>query len=188
MAACAMPVPNSQYRMNVGPIVEATMVKGRLGRPSRSRRPAGGARRARSGEVEEYFAETPSPGDTFLLPGEVLTFHGTHRGCGPASRGLADGDRSEDYPAMPGANSSLSTYLPAAGARAIWPIRGLARLPEQLVALLDLQKVRSRLAGPGTTCWVETFYARGGAPIVRGLCLQGRSRIRLLGNAGSRAG
>jgi ATP-dependent helicase Lhr and Lhr-like helicase len=48
------------YRMNVGTIVEATMVKVRLGR-ARARGAAVGRGGRVLGEVEEYFAETLTP-------------------------------------------------------------------------------------------------------------------------------
>ena len=55
------------------------MIKVRLGRAPRARPgtvlPRGGRV---LGEIEEYFAETMTPGDTFLFAGEVLRFEGIH--------------------------------------------------------------------------------------------------------------
>ncbi len=73
----ANPRVAQQYRLNVGTIVEADMLKVRL---VRSR--AGGAGHsgpiARGGrilgQVEEYFIETLSPGNTFVFAGEVLRY------------------------------------------------------------------------------------------------------------------
>ena len=71
-----------RYRMNIGTIVEADMIKVRL---VRSR--AAGAMVPRGGrllgEVEEYFIETLTPGDTFVfaptfLGAIVLDFYLTH--------------------------------------------------------------------------------------------------------------
>src|SRR6185312_11199908 len=65
------------YRMNVGTIVEADMLKVRL---VRSRAKGGGpsgpiARGGRMlGQVEEYFIETLTPGDTFVFAGEILRY------------------------------------------------------------------------------------------------------------------
>ncbi|MFY8152010.1 MAG: helicase-related protein, partial [Hyphomicrobiales bacterium] len=68
-----------QYRMNVGTIVESTMLKVRLGR-GRAGKPGQPSQVTRGGrilgEVEEYFAETMTPGDTFIFAGEVLRFEG----------------------------------------------------------------------------------------------------------------
>ena len=71
------PMVAQRYRMNVGTIVEADMLKVRLVR-SRS----GGAGRtgpiARGGrvlgEVEEYFIEMLTPSDTFVFAGEILKY------------------------------------------------------------------------------------------------------------------
>ena len=73
----ANPMVAQRYRMNVGTIVEADMLKVRL---VRSR--AGGkghtgpiARGGRVlGEVEEYFIEMLVPGDTFVFAGEILKY------------------------------------------------------------------------------------------------------------------
>jgi ATP-dependent helicase Lhr and Lhr-like helicase len=65
-----------RYRLNVGTIVESEMLKVRLvGVRNR------GGRRTLSpgrvlGEVEEWFIEQLSPGDTFVFAGQVLRFEG----------------------------------------------------------------------------------------------------------------
>ncbi len=69
----------SSYRMNVGAIVEEAMLEVRLvrsrggGSEGRPARPAD-ARAACSGEIEEYFIEGLTVGDTFVFAGEVLRF------------------------------------------------------------------------------------------------------------------
>ena len=66
-----------QYRLNVGTIVEATHDQGAARQDARARGPAPCCRAGRIlGEIEEYFAETLTPGDTFLFAGEVLRFEG----------------------------------------------------------------------------------------------------------------
>ena len=66
-----------QYRLNVGTIVESPMIKVRLARSSRKRPGTVVPRGGRVlGELEEYFAETMTPGDTFVFAGEVLRFEG----------------------------------------------------------------------------------------------------------------
>ena len=62
-----------RYRMNVGTIVEADMIKVRLVRSRRSGAvvPRGGRI---LGEVEEYFIETLTLGDTFVFAGEILRY------------------------------------------------------------------------------------------------------------------
>ena len=61
-----------RYRLNVGTIVEADMLKVRLVRSRASRMVPRGGRLL--GEVEEYFVETMVPGDTFVFAGEVLKY------------------------------------------------------------------------------------------------------------------
>ena len=70
-----------RYRMNVGTIVEADMIKVRLVRSRRSGAvvPRGGRI---LGEVEEYFIETLTVGDTFVFAGEILQIRGADRGRG----------------------------------------------------------------------------------------------------------
>ena len=62
-----------RYRMNVGTIVEADMLKVRLVRSRALGKmiPRGGRL---LGEVEEYFIETLTPGDTFVFAGEILQY------------------------------------------------------------------------------------------------------------------
>src|SRR5918997_3686642 len=67
-----------QYRLNIGTIIEATMIKVRLGRASRASPGTVLPRGKVLGEIEEYFAETMTVGDTFVFAGEVLRFEGIH--------------------------------------------------------------------------------------------------------------
>jgi ATP-dependent Lhr-like helicase len=66
------------YRMNVGTIVEAPLVKVRLAGRRGKRRPGIGPLTGGRllGEVEEYFIEQLQIGDTFALGGEVVRFEG----------------------------------------------------------------------------------------------------------------
>ena len=100
-----------RYRMNVGTIVEADMLKVRLVR-SRS----GGAGRtgpiARGGrvlgEVEEYFIEMLTPGDTFVFAGEILKYEALVENEVYVSRSNATDPK---VPAYEGGKFPLSTYL-----------------------------------------------------------------------------
>ena len=67
------------YRLNVGTIVESPMIKVRLG--GRKKSGKAGQQRLLSGgrvlgEMEEWFLEQLSPGDTFIFAGEILRFEG----------------------------------------------------------------------------------------------------------------
>ncbi len=63
--------------MNIGTIIEAATVTVRMARGgARQARHAAAGGGRRLGEIEEDFAETLTPGDTFLFAGEVLRFEG----------------------------------------------------------------------------------------------------------------
>ena len=73
----ANPMVAQRYRMNVGTIVEADMLKVRLVRSRATGKGHTGpiARGGRVlGEVEEYFIEMLVPGDTFVFAGEILKY------------------------------------------------------------------------------------------------------------------
>ena len=61
------------------------------------------------GEIEEYFAETLTPGDTFLFAGEVLRFEGIHEDEVLATRATAGTDPK--IPSYAGGKFPLSTFL-----------------------------------------------------------------------------
>ncbi len=99
-----------QYRLNVGTIVEAPMLRVRLARLK------GGALKPSSmlaagrvlGEVEEYFIEQLTPGDTFVFAGEVLRFEGLRETDAIVTRAHATEPK---VPAYEGGKFPLSTYL-----------------------------------------------------------------------------
>src|SRR5690242_19880698 len=68
----AHPRVAQQYRINIGTIVEADMLKVRLVRSRASKVIPRGGRLL--GQVEEYFIESMTPGDTFVFAGEVLKY------------------------------------------------------------------------------------------------------------------
>jgi ATP-dependent Lhr-like helicase len=162
----ANPRVAQQYRLNVGTIVEETMVKVRLVRSRHvGQRPtgigAGGhgptgliARGGRLlGELEEYFIEGLTPGDTFVFGGEVLRFETMAEDEAYVSRAHSEDPK---VPAYMGGKFPLSTYL-AARVRALisqpaaWPA-----LPAQVRDWLGIQQWRSRVPQPGELL-VETF-------------------------------
>lgn len=134
----ANPQVAQQYRLNVGTIVESTMLKVRLA----SAKSRYGGRVL--GEVEEYFVETMSPGDTFVFAGEVLEYLTIHENEVRVARSSA---REPRVPSYAGGKFPLSTFL-AARVRALLsePARW-ASLPGQVRDWLELQKLRSRLPG-----------------------------------------
>jgi ATP-dependent helicase Lhr and Lhr-like helicase len=141
-----------QYRLNVGTIIEQPMLRVRLGRPR-----AGVARGGRVlGQIEEYFLEQLTQGDTFRFAGRVLRFEGIRENEAFASP--ADKEDAS-IPSFEGGKFPLTTYL-ASQVRAILadPARWVA-LPEQVREWLGYQQERSVLPGPSDLL-VETFPHR----------------------------
>jgi ATP-dependent Lhr-like helicase len=148
----ANPMEAQRYRMNVGTIVEADMLKVRL---VRSR--AAGAIVPRGGrllgEVEEYFVETMTPGDTFVFAGEILKYEAIVEDQVYVSRSNASDPK---VPAYEGGKFPLSTYL-AARVRAILASpKAWQALPDQVREWLEIQQWRSLLPRAGDLL-VETF-------------------------------
>ena len=143
------------YRLNVGTIVEAPMLRVRLARAK------GGALKPSSmlapgrvlGEVEEYFIEQLIPGDSFVFAGEVLRFEALRENDAIVTRAHATEPK---VPSYEGGKFPLSTYL-AERVRALladgrdWP-----RLPGQVSDWLRLQAEFSAVPGPDEIL-VETF-------------------------------
>ena len=147
----AHPVVAQRYRLNVGTIVEADMLKVRLVRSRASKLIPRGARLL--GEVEEYFIETLVPGDTFVFGGEILKYEALVEDEVYVSRATAEDPK---VPAYEGGRFPLSTYL-ADRVRAIIsdPLAWRA-LPEQVREWLEIQKWRSQVPGRRDLL-VETF-------------------------------
>ena len=141
-----------RYRMNVGTIVEADMLKVRLVR-ARGRSafiPRGGKL---LGQVEEYFIEMLTLGDTFVFAGEILKYEALVEDEVYVSRSTASDPK---VPAYEGGKFPLSTYL-AARVRALLAEPSAWRvLPDQVREWLEIQQWRSLLPAPGDLL-VETF-------------------------------
>ena len=144
-----------QYRMNVGTIIEATMLKVRL---SRSARGAPGTvipKRGRVlGEIEEGFCEAMSPGDTFIFGGEVLRFEGIHEDEVMATRTREGTDPK--IPTYAGSKFPLSTFLAARVRRLLADPAEWERLPMGAGEWLDQQRQRSLIPDAGELL-IETF-------------------------------
>jgi ATP-dependent helicase Lhr and Lhr-like helicase len=143
-----------QYRLNVGTIVEATMIKVRVGRKPRARPGTVLPRGRILGEIEEYFAETLTPGDTFLFAGEVLRFEGIHEDEVIATRTSAGTEPK--IPAYDGGKFPLSTFLAARVRDLLADPFEWDRLPPQMTEWLLQQRRRSVVPGPRDLL-VETF-------------------------------
>ncbi|HLY58265.1 MAG TPA: ligase-associated DNA damage response DEXH box helicase [Stellaceae bacterium] len=154
-----------KYRMNIGTIVEAAVLKVRLR--------GGGV----LGEVEEYFAQGLVAGDTFIFAGRLLAFERIKDmavECSPAH-----GSAEPKVPIFEGGKLPLTTWL-AERVRTILsdPARWGA-LPEEVQEWLRLQRWKSVLP-QAEGLLVETF-PRGGRWYLIAYCFEGRPAHQTLG-------
>jgi ATP-dependent Lhr-like helicase len=140
-----------RYRMNVGTIVEADMLKVRLMRSRASKHVRRGGRLL--GEVEEYFIETMVPGDTFVFAGEILKYEALVEDEVYVSRTTATDPK---VPAYEGGKFPLSTYLAARVRDLLAHPQHWRELPVQVREWLEIQQWRSLLPGERDLL-VETF-------------------------------
>lgn len=150
-----------QYRMNVGTIVESTMLKVRLGRargarPSQMARPVLGGKVL--GEIEEYFAETLVAGDTFIFAGQVLRFDGIAGSDAVCSRAPPGTDPK--IPSYAGGKFPLSTFLAARVRAMLADPAQWAGMPAEVGEWLRLQDIKSVLPN-ASDLLVETFPRSG---------------------------
>ncbi|MCW5674678.1 MAG: ligase-associated DNA damage response DEXH box helicase [Xanthobacteraceae bacterium] len=168
-----------QYRMNVGTIVEAAMLRVRLIRgSSKAQETRGGvARRGRMlGQVEEYFAENLAPGDTFIFGGEILKFEGISENEVLVSRTKS---AEPKIPAYDGGKFPLSTFLAEGVRKLIAEPEHWRVLPAAVRDWLELQALHSELPQPGNLL-VETFW-RGGRNYLVCYPFEGRLAHQTLG-------
>ncbi len=168
-----------RHRMNVGTIIEAPMLNVRLARrtgaskPQRGRgnrglvRPdevsSGGAQGATLmggkmlGQIEEWFTDQLSPGDTFMFAGQILSFEGVSGGDCLVSRSSAEDPK---IPSFEGGKFPYSTYLAARVRELVHNPDRWSLLPEQVHDWLEIQKRKSKLPAPDSLL-VETFPRAG---------------------------
>jgi ATP-dependent Lhr-like helicase len=155
-----------QHRMNIGTIVEEPLLKVRLaGR-------GGGA----LGEVEEYFANMLSPGDTFMFAGRLLRFLRIRETTVEAAEG---GDGEPAVPAYAGGRMPMTTNLADRVRTMIQDPSTWGAFPEPVREWLAMQKKVSRLPGPHDLL-VETF-PRGDRFYLVAYCFEGRNAHQTLG-------
>jgi ATP-dependent Lhr-like helicase len=145
------PVVAQRYRLNVGTIIEADMLKVRLVRSRASKLIPRGGRLL--GRVEEYFVETMVPGDTFVFAGEILKYEALVEDEVYVSRATSEDPK---VPAYEGGKFPLSTYLADRVRGIISDPQAWRGLPEQVREWLEIQQWRSQLPGRHELL-VETF-------------------------------
>ncbi len=146
------PMTAQRYRMNIGTIVEADMLKVRLvrSRASKTMIPRGGRL---LGQIEEYFIETLSPNDTFVFGGEILKFEALVEDEVYVSRAASEDPK---VPSYAGGKFPLSTYLAARVRDILADHSAWQALPAQVRDWLKIQEWRSLLPRAGDLL-VETF-------------------------------
>ncbi len=134
----------AQHRLNAGIIVEATMLTVRF-------------KNGRTlGKVEEGFAATLSPGDTFFFAGMSLEVMAVDTED-VLVRATA---RPARIPTYGGARMPLSTNLADRVRGFLWDRSEWPRFPNDVREWLEIQALRSRLPEPGQLL-VETFPREG---------------------------
>ncbi|ABD86318.1 ligase-associated DNA damage response DEXH box helicase [Rhodopseudomonas palustris] len=150
------PRVRQMYRLNVGTIVEDTMLKVKLVRSSRDGGGHTGAlgRGGRMlGQIEEYFIEQLLIGDTFVFGGEVVRYESLVEDVAYVSRAH---DKDARVPSYMGGKFPLSTYLAERVRKLLADQRAWSTLPDQVRDWLSLQASLSLV--PGTReLVVETF-------------------------------
>ena len=168
------------YRMNVGTIIEAAMLKVRVvrgrGTGPGPHKPLGRGGGRVLGDIEEGFLETLVPGDTFLFAGEILALQGIVENEALCARVTSEAPK---VPSYAGGKFPLSTYL-AAGVRAMLSNpQAWGALPDQVQDWLRLQQEKSAIV-PAEALLVETF-PRGGRHFLVAYPFEGRLAHQTLG-------
>jgi ATP-dependent Lhr-like helicase len=105
------------------------------------------------GEVEEYFIETLSPGNTFVFAGEVLRYEALVNDEVYVSRTT---DPDPQVPSYEGGKFPLSTYLAERVRKLLAEPPAWSALPDQVREWLAIQQLRSRVPNVRELL-VETF-------------------------------
>ena len=164
--AIASPDHARRYRMNVGTIVEAPMLKVKAGRGQVL------------GEVEEDWANGLTPGDTFLFTGRLLEFveiRDTNLVCRNASKSRTE----PSVPIYGGNRMPLSTHLAERVRDMMCDPAKWNEFPSQVREWLELQQQFSVLPTPNKLL-VETF-PRGAKHYLVAYCFEGRLAHSTLG-------
>jgi ATP-dependent Lhr-like helicase len=158
-----------QHKMNIGTIVEAPTLKIRLVGKK-------GGFGAPLGEVEEYFVNMLTPGDTFMFAGRLLKFIRLRETIVEVTEG-SDGEPK--VPAYAGGRMPMTTNLADRVRSMLHDPTCWHLFPEDVQEWLKLQKTRSKLPGPANLL-VETF-PRGGRWYMVAYCFEGRNAHQTLG-------
>ena len=134
-----------RHRLNTGAIVGVAILNLRLV----GRRGAG----RKIGEIEEWYVEGLTPGDTFIFAGEVWRFEGILNIDVLVTRSAA---KEPKIPSWGGSKFPLSTYLAKRVRRLIHDEAGWRKLPDDVREWLEAQKEHAGVPSPDDL-QVETF-------------------------------
>lgn len=139
-------------RMNIGTIQDTDTLKVRM-RRNRGSKPLG--------EIEEGFAATLTPGDTFLIGGQIVKYEGLREMTVEVSRDSAKKPKIATFMGTKFATSTqLSSRVQSIFTQDSWP-----DLPAHTAEWLELQRTRSQLPQPGRLL-IESFPHDGRAQTV----------------------
>ena len=160
------------YRLNVGVIVEDPMVEIRL--QSRGKPAGSGGRRL--GQLEEYFIEQLSVGDTFVFAGDVLRFEGLREDAAYVTRTQ---DPEAEIPSYNGGKFPLSTFLAQRVREMVSSPERWHHLPAPVQEWLKIQEWRSVVPKPGQL--LVEFFPRGNRHYLVCYPFEGRLAHQTLG-------
>ncbi|MEM8551510.1 MAG: ligase-associated DNA damage response DEXH box helicase [Pseudomonadota bacterium] len=162
-----------QYRLNFGTIVEVPNLAVRLVGKRGNTLTRGGRV---LGQIEEYFLNTLTPGDTFLFSGQCLRLEGIRDNDALVTKSQM---KEPKIPYYGGSKFPLTTYLATVVRGMLADPSGRDHLPTQVRDWLDLQAERSRLPARGELL-VETF-PRGKRHYIVAYPFEGRLAHQTLG-------
>jgi ATP-dependent Lhr-like helicase len=128
------------------------------------------------GQIEEYFLETLSPGDTFLFGGEILSLQGIVENEALVARANSDAPK---VPSYAGGKFPLSTWLAQRVRQLLSTPRAWSSLPAQVADWLELQQHFSMLP-PAGDLLLESF-PRGNRHFIVAYPFEGRLAHQTLG-------
>jgi ATP-dependent Lhr-like helicase len=160
------------YRLNAGVIVEDPMVDIKL--QSRGKPAGSGGRRL--GQLEEYFIEQLSPGDTFIFSGQVLRFEGLRETGAFVTK---SNDPEAEIPSYNGGKFPLSTFLAQRVREMVSNPQDWHKLPEPVQEWLKIQEWRSVIPKAGQL--LVEFFPRGNRQYLVCYPFEGRLAHQTLG-------
>lgn len=152
-----------QYRMNIGTIVESPMLRVKMGN-------------RQLGQIEEFFINHLTPGDTFLFAGRIVRFDRLHDATVLVSTTKSDKPK---IPSYDGGKLPLSTHLSVRVRELLENEANWDALPGNVGGWLKLQEEQSALPGMDRLL-VESFGRRGRHFLVA-YPFAGRNALQTLG-------